>query len=134
MQKLRMRAVRRHGLSMIEVLFALSILATVVLAIFGMFPAMAILNKDTMEGSTYLYSAQEKMDQLLTANQSISTSYTTDNPFGTLNGTRRWKGIADPYGSATMQMIEVDYIWVEQATGPNTTRARTISLYGMVRP
>lgn len=114
------------GLSMIEVLLALGLLATSVLAILGMFPAMARTNRNTMESSSHLYAAQEKMDQLLAANQTISTSNTTDYPFGT-NGYRRWRGATDPY-SPGGQTVCVEVTWVQDG------RTRTLALFGLVSP
>jgi Tfp pilus assembly protein PilV len=119
---------QRRGMSMIEVLMALGLLATTVLAILGMFPALARTNKNTMESSSHLYAAQEMLGKLTGANQTVSTSYVTDYPFGSaINGYRRYRGISDPY-DATCQTIEVEVTWVEDG------RTRSILLYGLVCP
>lgn len=113
---------------MIEVLLALGLLATAVLAILGMFPALAKTNKNTMQSSTHLYAAQEMLDRLVAANQTVATTYTTDYPFGAaINGYRRYRGMTDTY-DANCQNIEVEVTWVEEG------RTRSIFLYGLVCP
>lgn len=117
---------RRRGMSMIEVLIALGILSVGALAAIGMFPAMARLHASTVDTTSRMYVAQQKMDELLSDNVFISQTYATDQPFR--DGYRRWRGIPDAYGSASVQVIEVEVAWVDGG------RARNILLYGQVAP
>jgi prepilin-type N-terminal cleavage/methylation domain-containing protein len=120
---------KRRGMTMIEVLIALAILASACLAVMGMYPAMASLNGNTMDSTEKMYVVQNQLDALVSANAFISTSYVqaTPNPFGA-NGYLRWKGVADPYGDAKVQVIEVDAGWVHEG------HVRSMTLYGMVCP
>jgi len=113
-------------MSMIEVLIALGILSVGALAAIGMFPAMARLHQSSVDTTSRLYVAQQKMDELLRDNVFISQSYVSDQPFP--DGYRRWRGIADPYGSSSVQIIEVELAWVDGG------RARNVLLYGQVAP
>ena len=119
---------RSRGLSMIEVLVALGILSVAVLGVLGMFPSMARLGANTSDSADKLYAAQDKLDELLDNDVAIGTSYTTDYPFGTNNGYRRWRGITDTYNNAGIQTIEVEVTWFAQG------RSRSIFLYGQVSP
>lgn len=124
MRSLQLRP--RRGMSMIEVLIALGILSVGALAAIGMFPAMARLHQSTVDTTARMYVAQQKMDELLRDNVFISQTYITDQPYR--DGYRRWRGIADPYGSGSVQVIEVEVAWVDGG------RARNILLYGQVAP
>src|SRR5260370_1094567 len=97
----------QRGLSMIEVLMALSLLAVAVLAIQGMFPAMALTTKNSMESSRRLQSVQEKLDELMAANVTVVSG--SDHPFGLNDGLRQWSGSADPYGSTDIQVVAVTF-------------------------
>lgn len=118
---------RRDGMSLAEVMIAIGLLAAGALAVLGMFPTMAQLSFNTVDGTSKLYLAQNKMDELLRNNTFISQSYSTDNPFGS-SGFRRWRGVPDPYGDANVQVIEVEVSWVYRG------RTRDVVLYGQVAP
>ena len=113
---------------MIEVLVALGIMSVAVLGVLGMYPSMARLGTNTSDAADKLYAAQDKLDELLDANVLIGTSYSIDYPFGNTTAYRRWRGIADTYGNAGIQTIEVEVTWLFQG------RSRSIFLYGQVSP
>jgi Tfp pilus assembly protein PilV len=116
-------------MTMLEVLMALGLLSLAALAVIGIFPSMARLSKSSVMATQMVYAGQQKIEQLVANNAFISSSYTTDYPYGTNNGSyRRWRGLADAYGSSAVQVIEVEVGWTEGQ------RTRKIVLHALVAP
>lgn len=112
---------------MVEVLLAFTLLAVAVLALLGALPAAARQQESSAMSSQALYFAEEKMDQLLQANQRISSTRQSDYPWGTSQGNRQWWGTGVS-GSPDVQMITVEIAWVEQG------RSRRLTLNSRVAP
>lgn len=111
---------------MVELMMALAVLTVVMLAVIGITPASMALLHNTGDATAQLFSVQQKLDSILDSNVFISPSWTVDVPMTGV--TRRWRGVADPYGSTSVQIIDVQVTWRQG------TRTRSIDLQGMVAP
>jgi len=125
----------KKGLSLIEVLIALGVLAVGILAIIGIFPSIFRLNANSWNTTEVMLLAQEKMDEILANNQYISTSPQEDYPSqiprdsqGNPTGYRKWWGEADPGGNTNIQIIKVEVVWIESG------RVKRYNLTGAVAP
>jgi len=125
----------QKGLSLIEILIAIGVLAVGVLAVVGLFPSFFKLNASSWTSTQVMLLAQEKMDEVLAANAYISTTPDTDYPAiiprdgsGNPMGYRRWWGEADPGGNTNIQIIKVEVVWTEQG------RVKRYTLTGAVAP
>jgi prepilin-type N-terminal cleavage/methylation domain-containing protein len=98
------------GLSLVEVLFALAIMATVIASIMSLFPAILKLNDSGWDQIQMNYLAQQKMDQIIAGIETDpSNSDTTIIPTG---GMRKWTvGSLTTNGS---RPVEVKIIWLER--------------------
>lgn len=118
-----MRNKRQKGVSILEVLIALLILSVGLLAIIGTFPKMLELSLGSENMAVAQQSAQDKMDEILSAGAFISTSANSDAPSGLQSGYRRWYGTNI---SSRLQQITVEVGWVEKG------RARSFSVNSMI--
>lgn len=124
--------VRRAGLSLIEVLWALGILSAGILAVIGVFPGAFNLNKAAWGTTTAVFLAQNKLDQILAEGIVIDTSPKTDNPPEIPGGYRRWWGSSNPDGIAGLQQINVQVSWFERTE--TKSRLKTITISSLLAP
>jgi type II secretory pathway pseudopilin PulG len=124
-----------RGLSLIEILIAMGVLAVGVLAVIGVFPGFFKLNANSWTTTQVMLLTQEKMDEILSANSYISTTPITDYPAiiprdgaGNPQGYRRWWGEADPGGNTNIQLVKVEVVWTERG------RVKRYILTGAVSP
>lgn len=122
------RALRRFsgGYLIVEIVMAIGLLSVVLLAVLGVIPQSLALQHNSTDATAQMFAAQQKLDAIVAHNVFISMAYSSDNPLR--NSSRRWRGLADPYGSAAVQVIEVEVDWTQEH------RTRSIVLHGLVAP
>jgi len=112
---------KRKGFSLIEILISIAVLSIGILAILGVYPVVLSLNQNAWSTSTALTLAQDKMDEILSKNVTLGTSYQSDEPVQLPSCARRWRGLTvDPYG---LQTVSVEVTWKEK----NRTRNMTLT-------
>jgi type II secretory pathway pseudopilin PulG len=115
--------VRGRGLTLVETLASFGLLLVAVLAALAVIPAAARGQAASALESQALYSAQEKMDDLLAARAFLGGGEFSDQPFPQDPSVRRrWWATPDPSGRADLQRIYVEVSWREQG------RARKVLL------
>lgn len=119
---------RRRGLSLLEVLLALAVLALGALAVLGIFPIMARQTAQATVETQMLLYCQDKLDEVVRKNVRISSEYASEALSSTPSATRRWRGLPDELGDPAVQTVEVETSWVQDG------RARRQVLYGIVTP
>ena len=110
------------GFSMVEVLIALALLSTGILAVVGVYPAILQMNTSSQNNDIALSLAQQKLDEILNNGTFISTSAQSDMPSNLPSCTRQWVGSSVPYNS-NLQQIDVQVTWTEK----NRLRSVTVT-------
>ncbi|MCL5774556.1 MAG: hypothetical protein M1536_09330 [Firmicutes bacterium] len=107
---------------MVEVLIALALLSTGILAVIGVYPVILQMNTSSQNNDIALSLAQQKLDEILSNGTFISTSAQSDMPSNLPSCTRQWWGSSVPYNSS-LQQIDVQVTWTEK----NRLRSVTVT-------
>lgn len=125
-----MRTRRRpNGLSIIEVLISFTVLAVAILALLGVLPAAGRQGMSTDIQNQALFIAQQRMDEILAAGNTIPPSRPPYNPLPDnpeLNMQVLESGEDLPQGFGAVQKVTIEITWLEQG------RARQVRLVSAV--
>lgn len=102
---------RPHGMSIIEILIAYTVLLVAVLALLGSIPLAAQQHENGLAANQALYYAEQKMDELIRNDNKIPTlSESQDYPTNDNTIVRTWKG--EIGSDTTLETITVTVTWM----------------------
>lgn len=113
----RLHRPRPHGMSIIEILIAYTILLVAVLALLGSLPMAARQRGQSILANQALYYAEQKMDELIRNDTSLTTGTEfQDNPLNDATMVRTWSGEFAPtlegVANHSVETITVRVTWI----------------------